>query len=562
MTPTCPPIFVFARRGLAVFARGVALAAVLAAAAMPAAAQPAGTAAAALAVHAGLPLAASSLAASPFAQALRAAAADDPAIADFYAGRGFAPVWTGAGDAPLRAALLAALDAAALHALPRFPADALRRAFAAARSEGDRGRLEVAMTRAFIGYARAAETGVLTPRAVDPDLLREVVRREPRALLEAFVKADPAAFLRSLPPASEEYARLIRLRATLLARAAAGGWGEPVAARRLEPGAAGPAVLALRDRLVRMGYLAPTAVATYDAALVAAVRAFQFAHGLTPDGIAGEATIAALNVGIEARLGAVAVALERERWLNKDRGARHVWVNLADFTAKIIDDGKVTFATRAVIGATHVEKRTPEFSARMTYMEVNPDWTVPRGIIRRDFLPALQANRNALGHLQVLDAQGRPVPRERIDFTAYTARSFPYTLRQPPGASNALGRVKFMFPNPWSIYLHDTPERHLFARDRRAYSAGCVRLSDPLEFAYVLLAPQAADPRAAFHRVLDTGRQDRIFLAEPVPIHLDYRTAFTDARGEAHFRNDIYGRDAAILAALIEAGVDPAAGGF
>ncbi|MFN6979150.1 MAG: L,D-transpeptidase family protein, partial [Gemmobacter sp.] len=259
------------------------------------------------------------------------------------------------------------------------------------------------------------------------------------------------------------------------------------------------------------------------------------------------------------RLGAIAVAMERERWLDADRGARHIWVNLADFSAKVIDDGKVTFATKAVIGATLTEKHTPEFSRLMTYMEVNPDWTVPPGIIRRDYLPKLQSNPNALGHLQVVDARGRVVPRDQIDFAAYSARNFPFNLRQPPGATNALGRVKFMFPNPWSIYLHDTPERHLFARENRAYSSGCVRLNDPFDFAYVLLARQEADPRAAFHRVLDSGRQERIFLAEPVPIHLDYRTAFTGTKGELHFRRDIYGRDAAILAALVQAGVDPAA---
>jgi murein L,D-transpeptidase YcbB/YkuD len=415
------------------------------------------------------------------------------------------------------------------------------------------------MTRAFLAYARAAETGVLTPREIDPGLVREVAVRDRRALLEDFARAEPVAFLRALPPSSEEYIRLVRLRADLLARAAAGGWGEPVPARSLKPGDSGPAVIALRDRLVRMGYLAPTAAATYDGALSAAVRAFQFAHGLNADGVAGESTMAALNVGIETRLGAVAVAMERERWLTRDRGARHIWVNLADFTARIIDDGKVTFATKAVIGATLAEKHTPEFSGLMTYMELNPDWTVPPGIIRRDYLPALQSNPNALGHLQVIDARGRVVPRDEIDFTAYSARNFPFNLRQPPGASNALGRVKFMFPNRWSIYMHDTPDKHLFAREIRAYSSGCVRLNDPFDFAYILLAPQEADPKAAFHRVLDTGRQERIFLKTPVPIHLDYRTAFTTARGEAQFRRDIYGRDAAILAALVRAGVDPSA---
>ncbi|MFN3642404.1 MAG: murein L,D-transpeptidase [Gemmobacter sp.] len=512
-------------------------------------------AAAGVALQAGLPRLV-----SPFRQAVAAAVAEDPVLSAFYRGRDYAPFWTGAEDAPRRAALMAALAAAPLHGLPLRDGEALRSAFAAARSEGDRGRLDVAMTRAFLRHVRAARAGVLVPRQIDPGLLREVAPPDPAETLEAFAAAaEPAAFLRALMPATEEYARLVRARMTLVSVAAQGGWGPAVPSGALRPGDTGPGVIALRDRLVRMGYLAPTAAADYGPALTAAVQAVQFAHGLTPDGVAGEATIAAINVPLADRLGAIAVAMERERWLGADRGARHIWVNLADFSAKVIDDGKVTFATKAVIGATLAEKNTPEFSRLMTYMEVNPDWTVPPGIIRRDYLPKLQSNPNALGHLQVVDARGRVVPRDQIDFAAYSARNFPFNLRQPPGATNALGRVKFMFPNPWSIYLHDTPERHLFARESRAYSSGCVRLNDPFDFAYVLLARQEADPRAAFHRVLDSGRQERIFLAEPVPIHLDYRTAFTGTKGELHFRRDIYGRDGAILAALVKAGVDPAA---
>lgn len=524
-------------------------------AALPAAAPAQTTAmpAAAMAIQAALPRMA-----APFAQGILQAAGEDAALAAFYRDRDFAPLWTGPADAGRRAALMAALDAAPLHALPDFGAADLRARAAATRSEAERGRLDVAMTRAFLAYARAVETGLVAPNSVN-GIVRTVEPRETRDLLDAFAAGDPGAFLRTLPPASPEYVRLMRARAALLAAEAAGGWGPAVTARALKPGDRGPAVIALRDRLVRMGYMAPSVAAEYGTAIEAGVQAFQLAHGLTPDGVAGEATMTALNTPLATRLGALAVAMERERWLPRERGERHIWVNLADFSAKIIDDGKVTFATRAVIGASLQEKNTPEFSRLMTYMEVNPDWTVPPGIIRRDYLPALQANPNALRHLEVIDARGRVVPRDQIDFSAYSARNFPFNLRQPPGASNALGRVKFMFPNPWSIYLHDTPERHLFAREVRTYSSGCVRLADPFDFAYRLLERQADDPRAAFHRVLDTGRQERIFLETPVPIHLDYRTAFTGAKGEVHFRRDIYGRDAAILAALVRAGVDPAA---
>ncbi|MFN3937136.1 MAG: murein L,D-transpeptidase [Gemmobacter sp.] len=494
---------------------------------------------------------------SPFRQAIAIAAAEDAEIAAFFRDRDYAPFWTSADGAARRAALLSALAEAPLHALPTThdPAPLLA-AFAKARSEGDRGRLEVAMSRAFLAFARDLSSGVVEPGRVDGGIVRTVERPDPRALLDGFAAAEPAAFLRGLAPRHPEYARLLKAHARLRAQIAAGGWGPPVRAKALRPGDTGAEVVALRDRLAAMGHLGRTATATYDSAVQSAVQRFQFEHGLVADGIAHEATIAQINVGPEDRLRAVIVAMERERWMNHDRGARHIVVNLTDFTAKIIDDGIVTFATRAVIGSTVSDKQTPEFSHRMTYMELNPDWTVPPGIIRRDYLPRLQSNPNALRHLQVVDSRGRVVPRDQIDFSAYSSRNFPFNLRQPPGASNALGRVKFMFPNPWSIYLHDTPEKHLFARDRRAYSSGCVRLNDPFDFAYVLLSRQEEDPRRAFHRVLDTGRQERIFLKDPVPIHIDYRTAFTDARGRVHYRADIYGRDAAIHAALLRAGVE------
>lgn len=498
-----------------------------------------------------------------FRDALAIAAADDAAIAGFYEARGHAPFWTAPEAAARRTALLSALAGAPAHGLPagRYDPAALIASVRNARTEGDRGRIEVAMTRALLDYARDVQTGALVPSRVVPGIVREVPVRDRRANLDGFAAADdPVAFLAALAPQSQEYVQLMRARFTLERAAASGAWGAPVPHNAVEPGAPAAAVVALRDRLVAMGYLSPTASAAYDDALRSAVARFQADHGIEANGRASATTIAEINVGPERRLAAVLVAMERERWLNTDRGRRHIWVNLADFSAKIIDEGRVTFQTRAVVGAVNPgDKMTPEFSNRMTYMEVNPDWTVPPGIIRRDYLPKLQANPNALGHLQIVDARGRVVPRSAINFAALSSSNFPFNLRQPPGDGNALGRVKFMFPNPYSIYLHDTPDKHLFSREVRAYSSGCVRLNDPFDFAYELLSRQEADPKTAFHKVLDTRRQERIFLKDPVPIHLDYRTAFANPHGQMQYRRDIYGRDAAIFAALVEAGVETAA---
>jgi murein L,D-transpeptidase YcbB/YkuD len=246
--------------------------------------------------------------------------------------------------------------------------------------------------------------------------------------------------------------------------------------------------------------------------------------------------------------------MERERWLVRDRGARHVWVNLADFSATIRQDGREVFRTRAVIGKDVADRETPEFSDEMDHLVLNPSWYVPRSIIVNEYLPKLRANPNAVRHLKITDRRGREVDRGH-GFAQYSARSFPFSMRQPPGPENALGRVKFMFPNPHNIYLHDTPQRHLFAHDRRAYSHGCIRLAEPVAFAHAILAPQEAEPEALVDGVLRSGAERRVDLDETVPVHLVYRTAFTDEAGALHWREDVYGRDAMVLDALIEAGV-------
>jgi murein L,D-transpeptidase YcbB/YkuD len=173
----------------------------------------------------------------------------------------------------------------------------------------------------------------------------------------------------------------------------------------------------------------------------------------------------------------------------------------------------------------------------------------------KEYLPKLQKNPNAVSYLKLLDQRGRTVPRDAVDFNEFTEKTFPFDIKQPPSRRNALGLVKFMFPNRYNIYLHDTPEKHLFARSNRAFSHGCIRLNDPFDFAYALLARQESDPKAFFQSVLATGRETRVDLRQPIPVHLIYRTAFTQAKGRIQFRRDVYGRDAEIFDALRAAGV-------
>jgi murein L,D-transpeptidase YcbB/YkuD len=198
--------------------------------------------------------------------------------------------------------------------------------------------------------------------------------------------------------------------------------------------------------------------------------------------------MAALYVSAFDRAGLVAVALERERWMNFPLGARHVRVNIADFHARLVENNRVTFETRTVVGKNRSTHRTPEFSDVMEFMVINPTWHVPHSIATREYLPKMQQDPNAAGQLDLYDRTGRRVARAAVNFASYTARSFPYRLKQPPGDRNALGLVKFMFPNPHNVYLHDTPTRGLFARGRRDFSSGCVRVKDPLDLAAWIVA--------------------------------------------------------------------------
>ncbi len=483
---------------------------------------------------------------------------DDAAIA-FYQANKFEPIWTGNGfgNSDRRNAFFDALDQSAIHALPRetYRASELKSALRSAKSDQARGAFEGAMTRTFLKYATDMQTGVLIPSRVDSDIVRKVPYRDRQSYLTALVKSSPKGFFKALVPKSDEYIRLLKVKEDLLQAYARGGWGGNLSTNKLTPGTQGNAVVALRNRLIAQGYLKRTNTQTYDADIQKAVQAFQMDHGLSTDGIAGPGTLGELNVSVEQRLASVVVAMERERWNNRPKGKRHILVNLADFSAKIIDDGRVTFQTRSVIGSDIDKQRSPEFSDIMDHMVVNPTWNVPRSIVVDEYLPMLQKNPNAVGFLDILNSNGQVMSRDAVDFTQYTERTFPFAMRQPPSDRNALGLVKFMFPNKYNIYLHDTPSKSLFNREVRAFSHGCIRLQQPFDFAYALLAKQSSDPKGTFHAALDSKQETVIPLKQKVPVHLIYRTAVTKVGGGVEFRRDIYGRDAKIFSALQKAGV-------
>ncbi len=490
-------------------------------------------------------------------QSIAEAASKDKVLAEFYRKRNFQPIFVSNKDKRRRAALLKAFAQAPDHGLPtpRYDADGLKGLMKAAKTPRDRGRVEVEAAKRFLTYADDIRSGVLTPRAIDSGLVMNVARYDPVSTLDAFVKSNPQAFIKKLAPRTAEYTRLQKEKLRLEKLLAKGGWGDKVQSKSLKLGASGGAVVQLRNRLIRMGYLRKTATQSYDAGIQKAVQQFQIAHGLAPDGVAGASTIAQVNKQVEDRLSQVLVAMERRRWNNRPLEKKHVWVNIPDFHVDLIQNGKSKFRSRVVVGKNVSDRRTPEFSDTMEFMVINPSWYVPRSIVTKEYLPMMQRNPNAQRQLQVIGSNGRPIPRSAINFSAYNARNFPYSMKQPPSRGNALGLVKFMFPNKYNIYLHDTPSKSLFGREKRDFSHGCVRVHQPFEFAYALLKAQTSNPKDYFQNILATKAERKVDLAQPLPVHIAYYTAWVDPKGRANYRGDVYGRDKRIFAELQKAGV-------
>jgi len=334
----------------------------------------------------------------------------------------------------------------------------------------------------------------------------------------------------------------------------AGGWKPVPAGPKIIKGEASSRVPALRARLVATGDLASDSPAglggTYDDGLAAAVAAFQVSHGLDADGVVGPRTLEELNVPVEARIAQIRVNLERGRWLLHDIGDEFVVVNIAGFRLYYLRGGNVVWRTRVQVGKPY--RATPVFRSRLTYLVFNPTWTVPPGILRNDILPAQKRDRSTLAKkgLEVLDLKGNRVPEESIDWDHVSASRFPYLLRQPPGANNALGRIKFMFPNDHAVYLHDTPSKDLFQKEDRAFSSGCIRVEDPLHLAALLLEGQTGWSRAEIDRAIASGTTRSVTLTRPIPVWLSYWTAWVDADGRVEFRRDLYGRDVQVLNGL------------
>ena len=479
---------------------------------------------------------------------------------EFYEENNFKPIWVGRDRSSRERSSYFFKELkknASKHALPtlRYDAIYLNNQFRNARTATELGLVEALLTSKFLEYSSNIQTGILKPASVDKEIVRKIPYRSVGDYLKTFLSVTPREFFKGLHPQSKQYSTLLTEKNRLEKIISQGGWSSELPMELLRPGDIGNEVVLLRNALIKRGYLKSNFSEIYDGNLRRAVQLFQLRHGLAPDGIAGPATFSEIGRTAEERLASVIVALERERWTNFDLGSRHVIVNLPDFSTKLFEDGALIFETRNVIGTPVDEQRTPEFSDVIEHIITNPTWNVPKSITLKEYLPEMQEDPLAHDYLELVDLDREIVPRSFVDFNEYDEETFPYDLKQMPSITNALGLVKFMFPNQYSIYLHDTPSKPLFDLEVRAFSHGCIRLQKPFEFAYELLKPQTSDPKAQFQEAIGTGEETVVYLRKPVQVHLIYRTAFVDELGVINYRRDIYGRDAAIYEALIKAGI-------
>ncbi len=518
-----------------------------------------------------------------------------------YQARGFRPLWFPRGRPTGETSeLVAALEAAPRDGLkpdvyrPRLLAAQLRQVRRTEAGEEALYPVDTLFSEAFLLFSQHLSVGRVDPAELGPTW--HIERRRPdlaAALDQATGPGSVSEVVDRLRPPHPEYRRLQDALERYRRIAQAGGWPAVPEGPVIEAGDRAPRdrLVALAKRLEAEGDLAEGAAvlppaaaraeersaspaqaaatgskrkpaaapqAPYGGELAQAVRRFQARLGLTIDGIVGPETVDAMNVTALARVRQIELNMERWRWLPADLGPRRLEVNIPAFMLRVVDGGRTVSTMKVVVGKTGAA--TPAFSDSMTYVVLNPYWNVPESITRHEIAPEAARDPSYLaahGYEVVVgggDGDVRRIGPRSIDWASVAAGgSFPYRVRQRPGPDNALGRIKFMLPNDYNIYLHDTPSEHLFKNAQRDFSHGCVRVEHPLELAQWVFQDDPRWTRQRLASAVASGRRESIALPQPIPVYLLYWTAWVDGDGTTHFRDDVYGQDQALAQALAAA---------
>jgi len=491
-------------------------------------------------------------------------------LPDYYEKRNFNPIWTqDNGLTPQADQLVRAIGAAELDGLisedyhlswlksmlmdfnqatsQKKPLDPVKKA-----------DIDLLLTDAFLLFSSHLLSGRVMPNAVDSTwLFFNPVSDIAQIMNSNAYSSQIESFFDELRPANAAYYRLRNALRLYIDIQKKGGWPVVPSGPKLKIGDIDARVDIIRKRLIITGDIdSPVRnvkPGEFDESLLKGVQRFQNRHGIEPDGVVGVGTLTAMNVPVESRISQIELNLERWRWIPHDLGPRYILVNIADYSLAVVENQSTVLKMRVVVGKAY--RRTPVFSEKMKYMVLNPFWTVPIKIAVEDKLPIIRKNPLYLTqqHIKVFENWNEGAPEINpviIDWYQVTASNFPYRLRQDPGPSNALGRIKFMFPNKFSVYLHDTPQRGLFKRASRDFSSGCIRIEKPVELAKYLLQNDPQWPGQKIQETIDSGVTTVVRIKDPIPVHLLYWTAWVTETGTIHFGNDIYDRDPPLSKAL------------
>jgi murein L,D-transpeptidase YcbB/YkuD len=485
-------------------------------------------------------------------------------VKSFYEGRNYRAAWLEDGRLTQTDVLMKAIEETYGDGLtPDYYHLKLIRSLTARVKEGlisERARLadlDVLLTDAFITLGCHLSGGCVDPVTIRSQWFAKRSTVDVASVLQqALEKKKIREAVMRLRPQQASYDRLRQALAVYRSLLLRGDWPRVSGGRLLRRGSVSERIAELKRRLAASGDIADDVTnitKVFDTDLEEAVVSFQKRHGLNADGIVGPETLNALNVPLKKRIRQIELNMERLRWILGNVEQRSIVVNIANFALYVVENGKSVLSMKVVVGKPYLD--TPVFTAKMTYLIINPSWNVPDSIARKEILKEIRKNPNYLvkENIRVLRGWGSREeeidPRE-IDWSRITPENLRYRFRQEPGPLNPLGRIKFMFPNKFNVYLHDTPARGLFSSNVRAFSHGCTRIEKPVELAEYVLRDNPDWNRERLLAAIDEGTEQEVNIPQPLNVHFLYLTAWVDERGTLQFRNDIYGRDKLLDEAL------------
>lgn len=416
-------------------------------------------------------------------------------------------------------------------------------------------KFDLLLTDAVLLYAYHLMEGKVDPHSLDVQWnfgYAELPGGNGKRLAQAIQQHTLLEEVHQLRPQIPDYADLMRELSEYRVIAEYGGWGEIKAGGKIDPGDSDPRIVQIRSRLEATGDLKnlnDMDSELYDASLEKDVRFFQDRHGLENDGIIGKGTFASMNEPVEAKIDQIRVNLERFRWVMHNLTENFIIVNIAKYRAYLVRNYEEAFSTNVMVGTE--QNKTPVFKSLLKYIEFNPTWTVPRSITVKEMIPKIKKDHNYLSdrNMVLLNSSGEIAPMSSVDFSAISSNNFPYTIRQEPGPGNALGEVKFIFPNKYAVYLHDTPSKYLFSKATRSFSHGCIRTQNPIAMAEAILEGSKWD-KQKIQETLDSKLTTRAYLDKPMEVLLLYWTAGLYKKESTFFFPDVYDRDQVILEKL------------